>query len=100
MASVSALRKTTKVSGTASSAQRGVVDRHRLDRVARSRTTAARAAPGLPARGRGDGAVVLALPLALRVQRDLSVCACCSILAAACRTESGQVLPSPMPLRM
>ena len=78
-ASVSALRNTTKVSRSAFDPQRGVLDRHRLDGIARWRARSRAAAPAVTAsplagdvHGPGAGALPLALgPLAFELLRLL-----------------------------
>ena len=82
--------------------QRRVLDRHRLDGIARRADR--RAAPGRAALGAAPAGAVAdrrgAAARALRLRSahlPLSFCACCSIFSTACRTASGQALPSPMP---
>ena len=89
-ASVSALRNTTKVSALAVDAQRGVLDRHRLDGVARRADDRAVPRPRPPV---GAGARPARRPRRRRLRSShlpFSFCACCSIFSVAWRIEIGQ----------
>src|SRR5262245_13199965 len=92
-ASVSALRKTTNAS--ASPSTRSAASSIDIGLTAYRVFLTMR---GTPDASPGAGRTTRGAALRLRPSHlPLSVCACCSIFAVACRIEIGQAFPSPLP---